>query len=168
MNRSTSVHRLTALVCCQPCVVRRGIPAVSRRTSSASTRRRGSSSYIHVITRSGSVDCDAADDRTIDAGIEQLSNAIERTQAAAHLQLHAASLREPQRSSTIWLRAIARAVEIDDVYAARAERAIAIQHALRVVRIDGLGREIAFQQAYAAAVAQIDGRNQLHGDESFH
>src|SRR6185503_3611798 len=55
MKRSMSVHNVAVLVCCQPCVARRGMPLPSRRTSSASTKRRGSNSNIQLITRSGSV-----------------------------------------------------------------------------------------------------------------
>jgi hypothetical protein len=90
------------------------------------------------------------------------------TQAAADLQLHAAALRHQQHSRAIGLSAVAGAIEVNDVHATRAERPVAIEYALRIVRIDGFRCEVALQQAHAAPVPQIDCRNQFHGAESLH
>ena len=113
-------------------------------------------------------DRDAADHRAVDARIEQLANPLDRAQAAADLQLHAADLRQQQHSRAIGLSAVAGAVEVDDVHATRAERPIAVEDALRIVGVDGFRREVALQQAHAAPVPQIDCRNQFHGAESLH
>ena len=110
----------------------------------------------------------AADHCAVDAGVEQLANALDRAQPTADLQLHSARLGQQQHGRAIRLGAVACAVEIDDVHAARAKRPIGVEHALWVVGIDGFRRKVALQQAHAAPVPQIDGRNQFHGAESLH
>ena len=97
--------------------------------------RCGSTRVIQRSDLIGRGDCDAADHGAFDAGIEQLADALERAQAAADLQAARRVCRaRSQNDLAIRLRAVACAVEIDDVHAARAERAIALEHALRIVR----------------------------------
>src|SRR5690606_33408016 len=59
-------------------------------------------------------------------------------------------------------RAALRAVEIDDVQPTRAERAIVLSERNGIEVVARLVPEVALEKAYAAAVAQVYGRNQLH------
>ena len=72
----------------------------------------------------------------------------------------AAATASAHDDAAIGERAVLRAVEIDDVQPARAERAIARQQLVRLVVVARLRVEVALEQAHAAAVAQIDGGNE--------
>jgi hypothetical protein len=111
--------------------------------------------------------CDAADHDAGDAEREQFLGHLARADAAADLDgVPAGTGGDALDRVTVALRAVARAVEVDDVDLPRAQCAVAIEHVERVGGIDGLGVEAALQQAHALAAAQVDGGNQQHQPSS--
>ena len=102
----------------------------------------------------------------IDAVAQQVVDDRRRAHAAAHLDVQRLLRGEPDDDAAIGELAVLRAVEIDDVQPARAERAIALQQFVRLEVVARLRVEVALEQAHAAAAAQIDGGNEDHAFRS--
>ncbi len=105
---------------------------------------------------------EAADHHALDPAAQQILDDGRGAHAAADLDPDGRLRGEPFDDGAIGERAVARAVQIDDVQPARAKGAIALQQLLGREVVARLGGEIALEQAHAAAVAQIDGGNQQH------
>ena len=104
----------------------------------------------------------AADHGARDARVDEAAHGFAAANAAADLQGRSARGRECGDRIGVALRARACAVEIHDVDERRAERGVLLEDRHRVRRVDGLGVETALEKPYAATVAQVDCRNELH------
>src|SRR6185295_1990849 len=110
----------------------------------------------------GLLDGRAADDHAVDAIAQQVVDHGLGTNAAAHLDVQRLLRSEADDHAAIRQAAVLGAIEIHDVQPARAERAVTLQQLVWFEVVAGLGVEVALEQAHAAAVSQIDGRNEDH------
>src|SRR6185369_2335985 len=70
--------------------------------------------------------------------------------------------RELDDDAPVGEHAVLRAVEIDDVQPGGSELAVSVQQVERLVFVAGFRVEIALEQAHAAPVPEVDGRDEQH------
>ena len=106
----------------------------------------------------------AADHDAGDAAPQHLRHRGGIAQAAAHLQIDAAvGRRQFADDVEVAARAVTGAVQVDHVQPFGAIAAIAHEQFPGIGVVAGFRREIAVQQAHAAAVLQVDGGYEHHG-----
>jgi hypothetical protein len=93
---------------------------------------------------------------------QQIVQALDRAQPTADLQTHGSLRGEGEHDRPIGEHALARPVEIDHVHPACPEGAVAREQLVRPELVACLGREVALVEPHAAAVPEIDCRNEQH------
>src|SRR5690606_20741968 len=111
-------------------------------------------------------DRETADDRAV-GELERLLELALAANAAAELHAQAADRADPLDRREIHRPTLLGAVEIDDVQPPRAPVAVTRRELGRVDVVARDAVELAAQQPHAAAVADVDCRDQLHRSYSF-
>ena len=107
-------------------------------------------------------DGQTADHHPRDTGREQCGKPILRADASADLQRESGQGSETRDQVPVRRRAVARAVEIDDVQSSDALGLVSAREFQRVAWVVRLGVETSLQQTHAAPASQINGGDQLH------